>query len=106
MMPASKKLNIVLDIGKTNVKLTFVNSLTNQTVHSFRTKQKNVTRLGIKILDSNSIYEWAHKQIALIGKKYVLDKFVCTAHGTSIALIGQDNKELLANRCLGYLKNH
>ena len=100
MMPASKKLNIVLDIGKTNVKLTFVNSLTNQTVHSFRTKQKNVTRLGIKILDSNSIYEWAHKQIALIGKKYVLDKFVCTAHGTSIAPIGQDNKELLA--CTDY----
>ena len=100
MMPASKKLNIVLDIGKTNVKLTFVNSLTNQTVRSFITKQKNVTRLGIKILDSNSIYEWAHKQIELIGKKYVLDKFVCTAHGTSIALIGQDNKELLA--CTDY----
>ena len=52
MMSASKKLNIVLDIGKTNVKLTFVNSLTNQTVHSFRTKQKNVIRLSIKILDS------------------------------------------------------
>ena len=29
MMSASKKLNIVLDIGKTNVKLTFVNSRTN-----------------------------------------------------------------------------
>ena len=100
MMPASKKLNIVLDIGKTNVKLTFVNSLTNQTAHSFRTKQKNVTRLGIKILDSNSIYEWAHKHIELIGKKYVLDKFVCTAHGTSIALIGHDNQELLA--CTDY----
>ena len=100
MMPASKKLNIVLDIGKTNVKLTFVDSLTNQTVHFFRTKQKNVIRLGIKILDSNSIFEWTYKQIELIGKKYALDKFVCTAHGTSIALIGQDNKELLA--CTDY----
>ena len=83
-----------------NVKLTFVNSRTNQTVHSFRTKQKNVIRLSIKILDSNSIYDWAHKHIELIEKKYVLDKFVCTAHGTSIALIGHDNQELLA--CTDY----
>ena len=63
MMRTFKKLNIVLDIGKTNVKLTFVDSLTNQTVHSFRTKQKNVIRLGIKILDSNSIFDGTNKQI-------------------------------------------
>ena len=99
-MVSSKKLNIVLDIGKTNVKLTFVDSINNKTIKFFTTKQKNTYRHGIKILNSNSIFEWALKKITYIGKKHNLDKFVCTAHGTSIALISYDDKELLA--CTDY----
>ena len=99
-MVSSKKLNIVLDIGKTNVKLTFVDSINNKTIKFFKTKQKNIYRHGIKILKSNSIFEWALKKITYIGRKHNLDKFVCTAHGTSIALISYDDKELLA--CTDY----
>ncbi len=99
-MVSSKKLNIVLDIGKTNVKLTFVDSINNKTIKFFTTKQKNIYRHGIKILNSNSIFEWALKKVTYIGKKHNLDKFVCTAHGTSIALISYDDKELLA--CTDY----
>ena len=99
-MMSSKKLNIVLDIGKTNVKLTFVDSINNKTIKFFTTKQKNIYRHGIKILNSNSIFEWALKKITYIGRKHNLDKFVCTAHGTSIALISYDDKELLA--CTDY----
>ena len=99
-MVSSKKLNIVLDIGKTNVKLTFVDSSNNKTIKFFTTKQKNIYRHGIKILNSNSIFEWALKKITYIGRKNNLDKFVCTAHGTSIALISYDDKELLA--CTDY----
>ncbi len=99
-MVSSKKLNIVLDIGKTNVKLTFVDSINNKAIKFFKTKQKNIYRHGIRILNSNSIFEWAIKKITYIGKKHNLDKFVCTAHGTSIALISYDDKELLA--CTDY----
>ena len=99
-MVSSKKLNIVLDIGKTNVKLTFVDSVNNKKIKFFKTKQKNIYRHGIKILNSNSIFEWALKKITYIGRKHNLDKFVCTAHGTSIALISYDDKELLA--CTDY----
>ena len=99
-MVSSKKLNIVLDIGKTNVKLTFVDSFNNKTIKFFKTKQKNIYRHGIKILNSNSIFKWALKKITYIGRKHNLDKFVCTAHGTSIAFISYDNKELLA--CTDY----
>ena len=100
MMVASKKLNVVLDIGKTNVKLTFVDSSNNKTLYSFRTKQENIIRHSIKILNSNSIYEWALTKIVFVGRKYSFDKFVCTAHGTSIALIGEQNQEILA--CTDY----
>ena len=44
MMVTSKQLNVVLDIGKTNVKLTFVNSINNKTVKSFTTKQININK--------------------------------------------------------------
>ncbi len=99
-MVSVKKLNIVLDIGKTNVKLTFVDSTNNKTIKFFKTKQKNIYRHGIKILNSNSIFEWALKKITYIGSKHNLDKFVCTAHGTSIGLIGYDDNEILA--CTDY----
>ena len=47
-MVSSKKLNIVLDIGKTNVKLTFVDSFNNKTIKFFKTKQKNIYRIWYK----------------------------------------------------------
>ena len=39
-MVSSKKLNIVLDIGKTNVKLTFVDSFNNETIKFFKQNKK------------------------------------------------------------------
>ena len=99
MMVTSKKLNVVLDIGKTNVKLNFVNN-NNKTVKSFTTKQKNINKFGIKTLNSNLIVKWSLDKIQKIEKTNQLAKFVCTAHGTSIALIDHDNKEILA--CTDY----
>lgn len=100
MMVTSKKLNVVLDIGKTNVKLTFVKSDNNKTVKSFITKQRNINKFGIKTLNSNLIVKWSLDKIQKIEKEKQLDKFVCTAHGTSIALIDHNNKEILA--CTDY----
>ena len=98
-MITTTKLNIVLDIGKTNVKLIFVDSK-NTTIYSYNTKQKSTNQYGIKTLNSKSIFEWTSRKINLVEKKYQLDKFVCTAHGTSIALIDHDNQEILA--CTDY----
>ena len=98
-MITKTKLNIVLDIGKTNVKLIFVDAK-NTTVCSYKTQQKSINQYGIKTLNSNSIFEWTIKKISLIEKKYQLDKFVCTAHGCSIALIDHNNQEILA--CTDY----
>ena len=100
MMVTSKLLNVVLDIGKTNVKLTFVNSINNKTVKSFTTKQININKYGIKTLNSELIIKWSLDKIQKIEKKKRLDKFVCTAHGTSIALIDYNDKEILA--CTDY----
>jgi len=100
MMVTSKQLNVVLDIGKTNVKLTFVNSVNNKTVKSFTTKQININKYGIKTLNSELIIKWSLDKIQKIEKKKRLDKFVCTAHGTSIALIDYNDKEILA--CTDY----
>ena len=75
-MVSSKKLNIVLDIGKTNVKLTFVDSINNKTIKFFSTKQKNTYRHGIKILNSHYIFQLALKKITYIGNTHDFDKLV------------------------------
>ena len=54
-MSDNKKLNIVLDIGKTNVKLLFFN-VNNKVVKSFNTKQQSSQKYGVKVLNSSSIY--------------------------------------------------
>ena len=98
-MSDNKKLNIVLDIGKTNVKLLFFN-VNNKVVKSFNTKQQSSQKYGIKVLNSSSIYDWALQKIKAVEKKYPLDKFVCTAHACSVALIDQQDQEILA--CTDY----
>ena len=47
-MSDNQKLNIVLDIGKTNVKLLFFNK-NNKVVKSFHTKQRPSRKFGIKV---------------------------------------------------------
>ena len=69
-MITKTKLNIVLDIGKTNVKLIFVDAK-NTTVCSYKTQQKSINQYGIKTLNSNSIFEWTIKKISLIENIYV-----------------------------------
>ena len=100
MMVTSKQLNVVLDIGKTNVKLVFVNSINNKMVKSFTTRQINLNKYGIKTLNSELIIKWSLDKIQKIEKKNQIDKFVCTAHGTSIALIDYNDQEILA--CTDY----
>ena len=69
MMVTSKQLNVVLDIGKTNVKLVFVNSINNKMVKSFTTKQINLNKYGIKTLNSELIIKWSLDKIQKIEKK-------------------------------------
>ena len=98
-MSGNKSLNIVLDIGKTNVKLIFFNK-NNKVVKSYNTKQKPSKKFGIKVLNSAEIYNWTLQKIKSMEKKSRLDKFVCTAHACSIALIDHEDQELVA--CTDY----
>ena len=98
-MSVNKSLNIVLDIGKTNVKLIFFNK-NKKVVKSYNTKQKPSKKFGIKVLNSAEIYNWTLQKIKSMEKKSRLDKFVCTAHACSIALIDHEDQELVA--CTDY----
>ena len=98
-MLTNKKLNIVLDIGKTNIKLIFFDQ-NNKVVKSFNSKQRSTKKHGIKVLNSPSVYEWTLQKIKRVEKRYQLNKFVCTAHACSTALIDFNDKELIA--CTDY----
>jgi sugar (pentulose or hexulose) kinase len=65
------------------------------------TQNKKPSRqFGIKVLNSSEIYHWTIQKIKSMEKKFQLDKFVCTAHACSIALIDHDDQELIA--CTDY----
>lgn len=93
------KLNVVLDIGKTNVKLIFLKG--EKIIKEYKTKQKNSKfKNTIKVLSAEHIINWLIQNLRKESNKYILENFVCTAHAGGLAFIGFDNKEILA--CTDY----
>ena len=96
-MTNKKRLNIVLDIGKTNVKLVFFDSKSNKPAKTYITKQVSKKKHSVDTLDANYIYQWTLKILEEQSQKASLEKFVCTTHGCSLSLIDEGNQELLAS---------
>lgn len=93
------KLNVVLDIGKTNVKLIFLKN--KKIVKEYKTKQQNsYFKNSIKTLEANKIVNWLIKKLKKESDKHILNNFVCTTHGCSLAFIDFDDKEIIA--CTDY----
>tara|TARA_B100000902_G_scaffold95886_1_gene98607 strand:+ start:2735 stop:4102 length:1368 start_codon:yes stop_codon:yes gene_type:complete len=94
-----KKINIVLDIGKTNVKLLFLRN--KKVIKEYKTKQTiKYYRNIIRTLEADKVVDWLIKKINNESKYYIFENFVCTTHGCSLAFIDFDNKEILA--CTDY----
>ena len=99
MKVSKKKLNVVLDIGKTNVKLIYLKH--DKILKEYKTKQQNGSyKNSIKILKSDQIIIWLIKKLKKESKINTLENFVCTTHGCSLAFIDFDNKEIIA--CTDY----
>lgn len=99
MKVSKNKLNVVLDIGKTNVKLIFLKN--DKIVKEYKTKQQNgIYKNSIKTLKSGKIVIWLIEKLKKESTKNILENFVCTTHGCSLAFIGYDNKEIIA--CTDY----
>ena len=99
MSKLHKKLNIVLDIGKTNVKLLFLRN--KKIIKEYKTKQTiKYYRNIIRTLEADKVVDWLIKKINNESKYYIFENFVCTTHGCSLAFIDFNNKEILA--CTDY----
>ena len=94
---SKKKLNIVLDIGKTNVKLVFL----DQKGHFFKeikTKQTlKFYKKKISYLNSEKIINWLLLNLNKFSAVYNFKKFVCTTHGGTVAFINHHDQEILAS---------
>ena len=92
-----QKINIILDIGKTNVKLVLINQQ-GKVVKELKTKQKlKKFKNKITYLDSIKIIDWLIKNLNKLSLKYKLFQFVCTTHGATVALIDHNNEEIIAS---------
>ena len=95
-MQKETHFNVVLDIGKTNVKLYLLHK-NNSVVKIFKTKQKvHFYKRKIKLLDAPQLIVWLSKKLKIISKKHSLNKFVCTAHASSMAFIDEKDEEIIA----------
>ena len=102
MKVTKNKLNVVLDIGKTNVKLIFLKN--DKIIKEYKTKQQNGNyKKLIKTLKSGQLIIWLIEKLKKESRKHILEKFVCTAHGCSLAFIGFNNEEIIA--CTDYEYN-
>jgi len=100
MAAQKNKLNVVLDIGKTNVKLIFLNK-NNNIVKEYKTKQEiGYYKKTIKTLKVEKIINWLIKSLKIESKKNILHNFVCTAHAGGLAFIDNNDNEIIA--CTDY----
>ena len=77
MKVSKKKLNVVLDIGKTNVKLIFLKN--DKIVKEYKTKQqKGIYKKSIKTLKSGKIVIWLIEKLKKESTKNILENFVCS----------------------------
>jgi len=94
---SKKKLNIVLDIGKTNVKLVFLDEK-GQFFKEIKTKQTlKFYKKKISYLNSEKIIKWLLLNLNKFSTVYNFKKFVCTTHGATVAFINQNDQEIIAS---------
>jgi len=94
---SKKKLNIVLDIGKTNVKLVFLDHK-GQFFKEIKTKQTlKFYKKKISYLNSEKIINWLLLNLNKFSTVYHFKKFVCTTHGGTVAFINHHDQEILAS---------
>ena len=94
---SKKKLNIVLDIGKTNVKLIFLDEK-GQFFKEIKTKQTlKFYKKKISYLNSEKIINWLLLNLNKFSTVYNFKKFVCTTHGATVAFINHHDQEIIAS---------
>ena len=94
---SKKKINIVLDIGKTNVKLVFLDEK-GQFFKEIKTKQTlKFYKNKISYLNSEKIINWLLLNLNKFSTVYNFKNFVCTTHGATIDLINNHDQEIIAS---------
>ena len=84
-----KSSTLVLDVGKTNVKL-LVMSKTGHVIDVVRLENQSLDGPPYPHLDTEGIWRWLLKTAAGFAKKYAIDAIVPTTHGCAAALVHDD----------------
>ena len=88
--PNKNSSTLVLDVGKTNVKL-LVMSKTGHVVDVVRLDNQSLDGPPYPHLDTERIWRWLLETARGFAKKYTIDAIVPTTHGCAAALIHGDD---------------
>ncbi|MAE67352.1 MAG: hypothetical protein CMJ18_24085 [Phycisphaeraceae bacterium] len=87
MSPDSARCTLVLDVGKTNVKLVVV-SKAGAIVDSVRMSNKSIDGPPYPHLDTEGTWRWMLEALCGLTPKYAIDAIVPTTHGCAAGLVG------------------
>ena len=83
----SNAATLVLDVGKTNVKL-LVMDKTGHVIDDVRLANQSLDAPPYPHLDTERVWEWLLESASRFAKKFTIDAVVPTTHGCAAALVG------------------
>lgn len=84
---------LVLDVGKTNSKISLVNLENGNLETTYKTKSKGIITTRFKALDIDHLWSWFFSKTRRIANNYLIKEIITTTHGATAALI--DDKSLV-----------
>lgn len=89
-LPTQDGVCLVLDIGKTNVKLSAVREANGQTVATLRTENKVNHTTAYPSADTDTIWCWLTSQLSLLAMRFRVTGIAITTHGATMACMKGD----------------
>jgi len=81
---------VVMDIGKTNAKLSVVDGVTGELISSDSSQMQVVNADPYPHLDTRATWSWYVSRLSDLQQSHSIDTIVVTAHGATAALLGAD----------------
>lgn len=82
-----KKIVLVLDIGKTNIKLCLIDLLSGECVRSYRTANQPNSEGRYPHSDTAAIWRWIRSTVREVCRDYSVRHICITTHGATIACL-------------------
>lgn len=84
-LPALLRTSVILDIGKTNIKLSAINAHNGQAALTVQTPNRSNTQGAYPSVDTEAIWQWLTEQLKQMASRFDITTIGITTHGATAA---------------------